>query len=345
MALSIYMPEEVAVGIAQQTTWGTIWPDASAFDQIVCDKPELTADVRKRDHLAVTGARWEDVANMARDEVGANPTLKLPDHFVRKKQLAVILFSFFQNVTEAGSTPYKKTFTFHDTQPDFTAVPSTACFLTACMKMPVASNSLKVKDLICRSISLKCAPGGLLSLSADFIGRGAMVLTGNPSGTWTAQPVATTTVMNFYPFEKMVRYTYDFAGAASPGAGAWELNAQIGKVIPVGQSAGFCQSFAIGQYGGTFKGSIMWNSTEQAFLTNYPLGTPVTINAAWGNATAGTDDGDLDITAYGVLDEVSINPADVLMIDYTVKLGGSVANVKEPLTIILSDATHKTWGD
>ena len=341
MALSIYVPDDFVLGIAQQTTWGTIIADAGAFNQLKVDKPMvLEADVKDRGDLSSRGVRWQDVLDMAKDEVGSNPKLKLPDHIVRKKQAAVLIYSMMQAVSEAATTPYAKTFTFHDTQPDFTA--NAGCFLTACLKAPVASKSLKLRDLIAQSLTLKCSPGGLLTMSAELVGRGAMVRDGNPSGTWTVQDAASTAAMNFYPFEKMDRYSFDFGSPVSPAVGAWELNLTANRT-PIGQSAGDRQSFALSKNGGTFKGSFLWNSDTHVFFTNHPLGTACEIRLGWGNATAGTVDGDLDFVVYGVIESVEMNPADAQMIDITMKLGGSISGSKEPATIILADAVDKAW--
>lgn len=340
MALSIYVPDDFVVGIAEQTTYGTVIADAGAFDQLKVDKPTLEADVKDRSDLSSRGVRWQDVLDMKKDEVGSNPKLKLPEHIVRKKQLAVLLYSLFQYVVEAGTTPYGKTFTFHDTQPDFTA--NAGKFLTAILKAPVASKSLKLADLIALSLTLKCSPGGLLTVACDLVGRGALVTNSNPSGTWTVAAAASTTAMDFYPFEKIDRYTLDFGSPISPAVGAWELTLNH-TLTPVGQSAGSCQSFAISKNGGTFKGSYIWNSDTHALFTNHPLGTACAIRIGWGNATPGTVDGDLDIAPYGVLEKVELNAADAMMVDATFKLGGSISGTKEPCTIVLADATDKTW--
>jgi hypothetical protein len=348
MALAIYVPDEAVLALGQQTTWGTVHADSSNFNnsntvnghQLKVDKPAIEADVKLRNDETARGVRYKDVADLVRDETGANPKIKLPDHNARKLCLPLLLASHFQYVVEGAATPYKKTFTYHATQPDFTA--NAGYFLTGLLKMPIASQSIKAKDLIGSALNFKCAPGGVLQVGADLTGRGALTLTSNPSGTWSVLSPASTTAMNYYPFEKIDRYSINFAGAVSLGVGAFEINLTK-ELKPMGQASGVNQSWALSKYGGTFKGSFIWNADAAIFLSSYPAGTACAINISWGNVTPGTVDGDLDFAIYGVLNKASINPADALMIDAEFEIAGSVGGTIQPITVIIADAVDKAW--
>lgn len=338
MALVIKIPDEVEVALGQEATFGTALADDADFNnttpefghQIKVANPVVEMDVKIRDDDAARGKRYIDVEDLNRDWIGSNPKLKIPEHFVRKDELGLLLYSHFQAVTE-GSDPFQKVFIYHATQPDFTA--NAGCFMTGIVKMPVASNSFKFKSMVCPTFTLKATPSGVLTISSDLMGKGPVVLDCNPSGTWLIADD------DFFYFESPAAYTYDFSGAVSPGVGEWELTPSM-VVTPIGQSSGECQSYGLSKYGGTFKGSFQWNGTTQDFFTNLPLGTAVTITITYGSDGV---DGYLNFVIHGVLEAVDLNYGDTLMIDATVKIAGDVSGSIQPLTITLADAVDKGW--
>jgi len=342
MSLSIFVPDEAVLAVGQQAAFGTVLTDAADFNnttpefghQIKCPPPTIDLDVKHRDDETARGKRYIDARDLNRDQKGSNPKITIPDHIVRKDSLAMFLYAMLQSVVESATTPYQKVINFHATQPDFTA--DAGCFLTALLKMPVASKSIKMADMICRTLSLKCDPGDVLRMSCELFGRGTPSLTSNPSGTWTVADD------DFFYFEDLAAYTYNFGGgAASPGIGGFELNLteNIG-LIGQDSTAEACQSYALSKYGGTFKGSFIWNGTEHAFLTNYPTGTELAIALNWG--TDGVD-GYLNMALNGVLDDVSLTYGDAIMVEATVKLAGNAGDTTEPVVISIADAVDKGW--
>lgn len=334
MAISIFTPDDFSVGIKQQAAWGTAITDSVAFVNMLCDKPQIMADVKIRDDENSRGARFRDVADLNRDEIGAMPKITLSCPRARKNDLALLLYMFFQSVTEAATTPYSKIFIAHATQPDFSV--NAGCFSSIIVKGPITSKSRKINDCICTKLNLKVSPGGLLSWTADIVGRGAVILNSNPSGTWTFS------ADSFYAFESMARATYNFGAAASPVTGAFELELNR-EVFDVGQSGGNFATFGLGKFSGTLKGSLIYDTNTDALQAAFVAATAGTINYAWGNATPGTVDGDFDITAYGALKKVEFNHSDKTMLDYELDLAGVSPATTQPITITMADAVDKTW--
>lgn len=330
---AIYLPSDVVIGLAEAATWGTAVLDSAAFAQIKCENPIIVPDVKLHDEPASRGVRYIDVADLVRNEKGSMPKLSISNAHARTNDLALIFYLFFQNVTEGASTPFSKTFTFHSTQPDFTA--NAGCFASAIVKMPGSSLCLKMNDVICEHLNIKCDPGGRLMYTADLVGRGAVTLNSNPSGTWTIADD------EFYYFEDMAAFSHNFGGAVSPVlSGGWELDLTQ-KMTPSGQDSGNFQTWAIGEYGGTFKATWVWNTNTMP--TAFAAGTPGSISLRWGNATPGTVDRDLSFAMYGVLEEAPINHGDVISQDITLKIAGDVSAATQPITVILADAQDKLW--
>ena len=343
MAIIIKVPDEAVLAVGQQAAFGTALGDTDDFDnttpefghQIKCDAPTIDLDVKQRDDPTPRGARYMDVRDMNRDQKGSNPKLSIPEHILRKDSAAMFLYAMLQSVTEGEvGAEYSKAFTFHATQPDFTA--DAGCFLTALLKMPVASKSVKIADMICQSLKLKCDPGEVLRMACELFGRGTPGLTSNPNtGTWAVADD------DFFYFEDIAAYTYDFSGAASPGIGGFELDLTQ-TITPVGQDAttGGCQSYGLSKFGGKFTGSFIWNGTEHALLTNFPLGTELAIAMNWGTVDT---DGYLALALNGVLEKVELGFTDVITANIDMNLGGHAGDSTEPVTITLVDNVDKAW--
>lgn len=334
MAITVYTPQDFALGIKQQATFGTEIADSIAFETLLMENAKIEPDIKFRPYAGSRMARFVDVSDLYADQKGAKPKLSLSLLMARKANLPLLLYMFFQKVTEADGTPFGKTFIPHATQPDFSA--NAGCFSSIIVKGPIASKSRKINDCICTKLVLKCDPGGVLSLTADILGRGAVTLTANPSGTWTYG------ANSFYAFEDMARATLNFGGAITCVAGGWELELNR-EFFEVGQSSGNFATWGMGKFTGTLKGSLLYDTAVDALEAALVARTAGTINYAWGNASAGTVDGDLDVTAYGVLKKVDFNHSDKTMLDYELELAGVAPTTTQPITIIMADAVEKTW--
>ena len=336
--MTINVSGECSLGLAQQTTWGIGALDNAAFTEIKVDKPIITPDIKSRIDPVDRGVRYQDIEDINADQIGSLPKFSVNLSMLRKTDIAFLLYSFFQQVTEGASTPFSKAFTFHTTQPDFSA--NAGAFFTAILKSPIASSSWKIIDAICTKLNFKVSPGGLLSCTADFTGRGAVSFVSNPSGTWTIG------ADNFYNFEDIARMTYNFAGAISPQIGALEIELTQ-DIITVGQdaTAHACKNFGLTKKGGTVKGSLIYDANTKLLEGYSAAGTPGTMRLGWGNATAGTVDGDLDFAISTVLKpgSVKLNHADALMVDFEGIIAGDVSAALQPITVTLADAVDRTW--
>ena len=338
----IYGGQSTSVGILPQTVFGTAADETTVLGVIqVVDPPSIDFDFAVRSHegkLAGLG-RYRDVLDTQTDTKRAAPKIPLNGPVIRDC-VAEYFYAFFQDVIEADTTPFKKTFTWALINPAF---PDDAgFFVTICMMHPVAASSLLIKDCICEALSFKCEPGGRLEFSSNWIGCGAVDRTAAPEDAedWTRR------TENFFHYEDMTRFTLDFGAGAQNiyPVGGWELNFTQ-NVSLIGQDgSGNFKTFGIHDLGGTFKANILWDEHARSAQTNYATDIPIDLNIGFGSAApAGTTDGDLDFAV--VLK--AINVTNVYEETHSCDIEGTICGRESdstlPVTVILADAQDKTW--
>ena len=258
MAYDVYSRHDSRIGIFPQAEWGTGAATNAAFKELANGPFDFTRDVKLRRpdrSFASTsgGQRYPDIRDVQNDNKGAAPTITISGD-VRKDDLSMLLYSVMQNVSEAGTTPFLKTFTFPTTQPDFTL--DGGFFSTICAWHPVASQSHALVDAIINELTFSCAPGSgddRLQYNATFIGRGGIVDSWNPSGTWTRA-------------DEDHFYFHDLAGITA-GASALDILSIewtiANNALPVGVEldSGNFQTFALPRYSVTGKIRVLYGST------------------------------------------------------------------------------------
>lgn len=341
MALVVYTGREQQYGIAQQTVLGTAVADNAAVEEINTKHFNLPQDVRVISEDTAHGSRVKTYANWI-----ANTALSMPKFSVgykfNKNDGDHFLYSFFQDVIEL-TTPFKKTFTPHLTQPDFTtlaAVSDVGHLLTVFKRDPVAAQSWKVKDCVSESLKLSCKQDGFLEFESGLVGRGSPA-TSTPSGSWTPTPV-TDTPDPFYAFEQIDRFTINFgAGAVSPVLMGFDLDMKR-AVEKVGTSGSTFASYALVSWDGSFDLHVLRDANVETARTNYAAGTEISIRIGWGHATAGTDDGDLDFVITGKISDVELDDGDILGAHIKGEMLASTSSAAA-ITVVLANGVDRGW--
>lgn len=338
MAIDVYSARDKRWGITKQTTWGTAEADSAAFTQLDCEAFHINRDVQIRRSAGAAASRHLIASDVAADELGSMPSFTVRGN-ATQGDLDILLYAFFQAVTEGGTTPFAKTFILPASgfQPDFSV--SAGAFFTIIARDPVASRSWKVKDAILRSLKLSGAAGENLKYEAEFVCRGAASFASNPSGTWTLP------AKEWFNWHKWARQTVNFGGGAvTTHLTAFEISLAQ-EIVKVGQDAtnSTFQTFGITSQDLRFSLSALKDANTQTALTNHAAGTAITVNVAQGNATAGTDDGDLDFTFTGkITDDVEITHEGTL----GYKISGemhSASAVTSPITVVMANGTDRAW--
>lgn len=340
MALVTYNLKDKRYGYAQQAAWATAVADAGAFDEVECEPFTIDPDIKYRVVEGSHATRDMTYGDISADTKGSMPFFTVAGE-VKANEIDNFLYAHFQKVVE-GDTPFGKTFTYHATQPDLsvlTAITEPGYVATWCERNPASSTSLKVGKAISKSITLTLTPAERLKYTQDWVSLGTADLTSDPSGTWTRQ------ADEYFHFEDVARATIDFGGGAQPVVPTGDWVFAFGcDVKGVGQdgSGSFAGMHTLFNRTATFSVVINRDAQVASAKTNWAAGTPVTIRLGWGNATAGTVDGDLDILVTGKIEKIEEDNEEILGAIITGTIAASAAG-SEATTIVIANSQDRTW--
>lgn len=172
---------QVAVG---QTTFGTTqtvtnWAEAWEVPGVSVDWGIIRNMSVKND-----GSRVNTDGNAYYTGSGQVRVISFSDMVVRREDLGVLLYSVLQNVSEAASTPYKKTYVIDETvtQPLFSN--DAGFFFTFGIKGPIASYHKVFHSCILRTLTLSPGDDGRLRAAGEIISGFTSNTTANCTGTW-----------------------------------------------------------------------------------------------------------------------------------------------------------------
>ena len=329
---------EKRYAFAEQATFGTAIADDAAATQIHCEPFEIDRDIKVTDNPVSYGSRSLRESNKIVHSKRAMPFFTVTGP-ANHASLDYFLYSVIQNVSEGETTPYAKTFTLGSTQPDF--VGNAGWFGTFFERDPAASKTTKAVDVIGKNITLSIKPGERLKYSLDAIGRGLASVTSNPSGTWTDEDEA-----DSWWFEDVDRISLDFgAGAVNFMLSEFELKVGYDNIEACGQDgSGSFQVYGLGTPILEAKIVIVKDADYHTALSNFSGNTAVDFRLGWGNATAGTDDGDLDFVGHGKIKATAKAHDAVMKGELTLDLLESDdGSTDEALTIVMANAVDRTW--
>jgi hypothetical protein len=341
MAIDISTPQQKRYGIAEQTTWGTAVADTAAAIQLDVDPFSIVPNVNIREGRQSQGTRRPFTGSRIHDTKRVAPTFSLPAMEAKKDELDYFLYAIMQSVSEGATTPFSKTFTIPDSQPDFSS--SAGFFMTFWERFPVSLRSRKLKDVIAKSLTLSCEPGGRLMVAGEFVGRGAMIEGANPTGTWTRSDSDNA---DYFFWEDIDRFTMDFGSGAVNlrPSGSFEITLSH-DATPFGHDgSGNFETFAIVNWNLELKMTIADDLTaniRNSFESAHRQGTVCTLEIGWGNDPPSAD-GDLEITCQCQITDVSPDSADILGIEVTGAIATSNTS-NSPITIILANALDRGW--
>lgn len=351
MTYVIQSRHESRIGIKEASTWGTAASAGDAFKELPNDPGAVFdkgVNLRRPDRswasnvAAQPGHRIPDIKDINNDIKGAAPTIPISGN-VRLADLADLLYLVMQDVTEgAGAGVFLKQFQPHVTQPDFTA--NAGMFCSVCSRHSIASNSELMGDAIIRDLTLTLSPDaneGRLHYSANFVGRGAVLNTFNPSGTWTR--VAET----YFYFHDIGTFLL----AATP-VDIFSIELTISNnAVPAGVEVGGTGDFAtfnFPKYTITGKVRFLYTSAvSNTLLAAFASGQKNIWRWYWGNANPAAS-GDLRFDMACVLTATPRVLEDIHQIEASFEVVTDVVTSGEDcddhgLIIQLADAVDRGW--
>lgn len=343
MAIDVKTGRDVRWGLFGQTAFGTaaaVSANAVTLDQ---ENAQIDRDIKIVEMDTVHGNRMKTYSDVIHNAQFQMP--KVPCNGpVNIDIIDFFLYGAMQKVVETATTPQKKVFTFHGTQPDFSTItiPTNSGYLFSLFKDHGSGlgDGWRIADCICDKLKLVLDRQGWLKQEASVVGNGS-VLTGQTlSGTWT-----TPTLSPIYA-GNIARATIDFGGAGDTNLvlDSFELEFGHNDVRLLGyDGSGGGQTYALADRFGTFTIKTLKDASTISALSAATAGTYLDVNFGWGNATPGTDDGDFDIAFTGKLTQ------DV-EIDHDGPLGATLTGTilaadaaTEGLTITMANGSLRSW--
>jgi hypothetical protein len=342
MALTVNTTREKKICLAEQSTWGTAIADSAAMVLFGGNPAHIDRDVKVRNVPVSSGSRNPSKNEIITHQSMAAPkiTLSGPAKF---KELDMFLYALVQNVTEGATTPFDKTFTFGDTQPDFTS--DAGYFLTVGEYSPAHNDAgAKIADCIASRLKIMCEPGGLLEFECDLQGRGAPTASFNPTGTLTQTAAsfwewaASTYGIARLTFNDGTEYTLKPAGTIEV-----EFTQDL-QPVSIDATDGTFETFAILNPAGVFRAKVLAESGSADHLwDNFGANDLLTFNWAWGGATAGDTSGDLDFDFTGKIISMSDPNEDLHTLDIEVQMCADTGTSNNHCTITMANEEDRSW--
>lgn len=317
---------------SEQSAFGTIIADASAFTFLEVDRSTLPIAANVIVGNSASGSRYKDELHVA-----ANTNMLAPEFNIGGvadlQELSHQIYSFMQNISNTAGA---LTFTLASTQPDFAA--DAGYFATYALKTGTASTHRKIKDVITKELTLSIAPSEYLKFSAGLIGRGATVRTGNISGTITRN------TPTYLHYGDIAAITLDFTGSpvSVQLTGGFELKFTQ-DIIPYGIDTGEFYSYAIANRSATFTANIIWDANALSCESDFVAGNFADLQIGWG--TDGSVSGDLYIDMHGYFTKCEMLTDDLATMSIEmVMVGRETATAIAPITIAMNDGNaHAGW--
>jgi len=327
---------------AEQTTvgFGTAEADAvtgAALCQLDCEPFEIVPDVKRIDNPQSVGSRKPRDSSVIFHSNGSAPTFAIT-YNAMADNLDHLFAAIFQNVTEGETTPFPKTYTFGDTQPNFRTPAGYAYTFWECD--PAASKDVKVFDVISNKMTLTLTLDAPLKVTQEFIARGLPSFVANQTGT----PTEASNADMFYA-QKLARKTINFGGGAkSFDLVSLEIGLAWNTVQLIGQDgAGSFDTYGLFDLKNIFKIQVVKDSDFHTALTNWSTDVPIDCNFGWGNATPGTVDNDLDFAFHGKIVNTAKAHNQIIEGIFEGEMFENDAGTVEPITAVLANAVDRSW--
>lgn len=337
MALVLLTKEDARVMLVEQATWGTAGLDNAAGIILDIETIAIDFDDKAIETNPALATRVEDDRGFFTHQNRAMPKCEITG-IVHNDHIARFMYGYYQSVVEGATTPFEKTFVVHSSQPDFTN--DEGYFFTLIVDQSIAGRAHKIADCIVAELKFDVQPGEPMKFTASIVARGAADDTSTPSGSYTRA------VQSFYFGEQQRVHTINYGGGALTPVNLAGYQIEFKQeVAPIGMgAAGRFDSFRISKKSGVYKNKAVFEAETWTAFINRASNTPLEIVVGWGNASAGTDDLDLEFTLNGkVKPETIQNVDDDLGVDLDFKLTGDIANSQELCTAIVADDIDMTW--
>ena len=326
-------------GYVEESTFGTAIADTTAMTKLEGDIPVVSDRGLTRFQGVLNGeGRLPQDKNMYSSEVGGVRVIPFNNVRLRRKDLAVFLYSVLQVMDEGESATYDKVLisTNSTTQPDFAA--DAGLFLTIGIEDTIASYHQKYTSCICRTLTLSANPlsgDGLLYASGEFISGFASDTTANfTTGTWAYD------ALNYIDFGTPAVKT---VGGSDIVLYGFDLTFNNNAIRIGNDSSGNAESYALPRYDITGNIRCKYDANTQALIASDIAATGFAVQLEVGTAAAA---GNVDFVfaecfGNGVVKEYAEAEGQALNIPFVAAYDSTGTAAASVITI--SDGIDRSW--
>jgi len=341
MAITVYTSSDERWAFAEQVTWGTAKGDGSNSIGILTEGFGINSNINFWNPPRARKQRYNTLADEQADQKGVVYQIDGMSIPVTTDTIDYILYCIFQNVTETsvGGGVYAKSFTFPQTQPDFTV--NAGKFINLWNKAPSLADRAKMYDAICSELVLSCSSEnneGILWAAPTFVSRYHSDIKAY-NGTITYPTLNTTTQKNVYD---MTAITIESSGIVLGDAGFTLTIRNNAKKFGVDTTNNVFLGFILPRYEVELTMSVLWDSISRTRLTQAKAGTADTVSITW--LSSATNNGYFNITLEAKLQNIPelehAIEGNFVNLNY---IGGGTFGGTVPLTIGVSNTTDRSW--
>ena len=326
----IYTSSDVQFAFKEQSAWGTAEADSSNVNGILTEGFGVNSKINFIDFLSGRSQRYkhyDDIRVNQKGVVYETDNFKTP---AIKTQLDYFLYGIFQNVVEtANGSNYQKTFTFPQTQPDFTV--NGGKFYTVWAKQPVMNTSQRINDAMFSELSLNCAPDneGILWIETNYKAR---------DHTDLADPTGTVTYPDISEF-----FFYDLSKAQIDSTNLVLSKLKINiknNAKRIGIDSGKFKTFCLPRYIIELEIQMLYDSLAQTLMSYAKNGTATSFEFQWGMAN---NDGYLNISGNAKISQaVNFDRQEENYVNVHLFCCGEYG-VTEPFQIVMINSEDRGW--
>lgn len=322
---------DLKYAVAEGTDFAAATIDAGPWHEMDCEHFDIKFDTKIYTTPGVHANKNQVNRNTVHKDGGSMPSFTVSGD-VDIHVLDLLAVAHFQNVSEASSPDYTKTFTYFTTNPDFGA--DAGHFLSFVKVSPDAAKSHKVGGCVTKRLALSWERGNPLKMEAEVSGNGSTLSTTSTPSNLTPTPAGTDSYGRLYDDDIVSAQMNLGLGLTDILITSFSVEGTH-DIVPVGidGSGGFN---SVGFVTRAIAGSVGILYDEQMNDANDALqaGTDIVLDVDFGAVT---------ITLKGKITEVASTTDGSWGATLTIVGEASSTTANDALTMTISNGDNRSW--
>lgn len=344
----VYEGKEIVVGFAAQSTFQTATAGSGTYTEMFCDTVKIEKDIKRTDLATANGSKNMIHADTFIHTNGSMPRFATSGPF-SYYHYDEVMYAFFQAVSEDATTPFTKTFTWFDTQPDFDT--NNGKFLTFGKYFPGSSVGWRVKDCIASGLKLTLNRDELLMAEVHWVGNGAVDDATDFSGGTFERGLdgpggsdAQSTQYGTYHFNQLDSVTLNIDGGGATGvilqSLTIDMNQEVEGLGPDG--SGEWENYGVHSRSGTIELQLLKGTSFESALSSQESDGSCQLVLNFGSAGA-TSDGEMQWTVNFKMTEDPDTEEDAMLAGVIKGELSAPTASGDMVTAIMSNAIDRSY--